>query len=138
MEVLTFGMVMDGGRTVFTVVAARDDEDRLVLTFEGVLRVDNPYRYLWSFLEDLGRILPGRAFASIQMDFTQMPFINDNCMYTIMDIVDAVYLHVPGPVTVRRIANDEWQRVALPIFLNLSDVENAARTTFEDVEPPAR
>jgi hypothetical protein len=131
-------MVMDDGRTVFTVVAARDDEDRLMLTFDGVLRVHNPNRYLWSFLEDLGRILPGSAFASIRMDFTRMPFINDNSFYTIMDIVDAAYLHVPGPVTVRRIANDEWQRVTLPILLNLSEEDIAARTTFEDVEPPAR
>jgi len=139
MKVLTYGEVMDGGRSVFHVVAAQEDEDCLVVRFEGILRVDNPYRYLWSFLEELVRILPERAFASIRLDFTRMPFCNDNCFYTLMDIVDAVYLHVPGrPVTVRRIPNDAWQRATLPILLNLREEDNAARTTFEDVEPPVR
>ncbi|TKC97878.1 hypothetical protein [Polyangium fumosum] len=134
MKILARGAVMADELSVFEVVAARDDEDRLVLTFEGVLRVDNPYRHLWSFLEELGRILPERVFASIRMDFTRMRFANDNCFYVIMDIVDAVYLGVPGaPVTVRRGANEDWQQETLPVLLNLSEEANAARTTFEDI-----
>jgi len=134
MTVLTRGAVMADELTVFEVVAARDDEDRLVLTFEGVLRADNPYRHLWSFLEELGRILPERAFASVRMDFTRMRFANDNCFYVIMDIVDAVYTGVPGvPVIVRRGANEDWQQETVPILLNLSEDTIAARTTFEEV-----
>jgi hypothetical protein len=135
MKVLAYGEIMDGGLSVFHVVAGRDDDDRLVVTFEGVIRVDNPYRYLHTVIEELSRVLPRHSFASILMDFTRMRFSNDNAWYVIMDIIDAVYNLVPGPVTVR-IADDDWQGETVPILLNLSEADNAARTTFEDIKAP--
>jgi hypothetical protein len=46
-----------------------------------------------------------------------------------MDIVDAVYQHVPRPITIRRVNGHEWMDIALPISINLSKLGNAARTT---------
>jgi hypothetical protein len=51
-----------------------------------------------------------------------------------MDIVDAVYNLVPGSVTVRRIADDDWQCETLPILLNLSEEHISVRTKFEDIK----
>lgn len=136
MVVLAYGEIMDGGLSVFRSVATRDDEDRLVLTFEGVIRVINPYRYLHTYLEELTKVLQRNSFTSILIDFTRMRFVGDHAFYTVMDIVDAVYGLVPGPVTARRIADDDWQREVLPMLLNLSEEHCAARTTFEDVKAP--
>ncbi|MDC3959828.1 hypothetical protein [Polyangium jinanense] len=134
MKVLSRGTVMEGGRAAFEVVAAQDDEARLVLTFVGPLHLHYRDPSLRIFLDELGRILAKCSFASIRMDFTQMPFCNDAGVYALMDILDAVYESVPGPVTVRRIAGDDWQVDALRVLLNLDETANAARTTFEDVE----
>jgi hypothetical protein len=53
-----------------------------------------------------------------------------------MDIVDTVYNLVPGHVTVRRVADDDWQHETLPILLNLSEECVAERTSFENVKAP--
>lgn len=132
MKVLAYGEIMDAGVSVFHSVA-KVDEQHLIVTFEGVVRVDNPYRYLHSYLEKLLEILPHQSITHVTMDFVKMRFCNDNGFYVIMDIVDAVYNAVPGPITARRIVDDDWQCVTLPILLNLSEDSNSARTTFEDV-----
>src|SRR6185436_14902202 len=97
MKVLTYGEIMDGGLNVFHSVAKLDDENRLVLTFEGVIRIDNPYRYLSGYLDELARLLPQQSIADTTMDFVKMRFCNSNGFYVIMDIVDTVYNLVPGP-----------------------------------------
>jgi len=135
MKVLTYGEIMDGGLSVFHSVAKLDDH-HLILTFEGVIRVDNPYRYLHTYLEELAKVLPRQSITETTMDFVKMRFCNSNGFYVIMDIVDAVYNLVPGRVTVRRIADDDWQCETLPILLNLSEEHIAGRTSFEDVKAP--
>ena len=133
MKVLTYGEIMDGGLSVFHSVAKLDDK-HLILTFEGVIRVDNPYRYLHAYLEELAKVLPKQKITDTTMDFVKMRFCNSNGFYVIMDIVDAVYNLVPGPVTVRRIADDDWQCETLPILLNLAEDHISARTKFEDIK----
>ena len=136
MKVLTYGEIMDGGLNVFHSVAKLDDENRLVLTFEGVIRIDNPYRYLSGYLDELARLLPQQSISDTTMDFVKMRFCNSNGFYVIMDIVDTVYNLVPGHVTVRRVADDDWQYETLPILLNLSEECVAERTSFENVKAP--
>lgn len=132
MNVLTYGEIMDGGVSVFHCVA-REDEGNFSLTFSGVVRIDNPYRYLSLLLQDLREILPKRQITRSVLDFTELEFCNSNGFYVIMDIVELVYMLVPGPVLVRRLQEDDWQQETLPILLNLDEESIAARTTFEDV-----
>jgi hypothetical protein len=134
MKVLTYGEIMDAGVSVFHSVA-KLDEQHLIVTFEGIIRVASAYRYLHTYLEELAKVLPRQSITRVTMDFVKMSFCNDNSFYVLMDIVDAVYNAVPGPVTVRRIASNDWQNVTLPYLLNLNEEHIAARTTFEDVAP---
>jgi len=57
MKILTYGEIMDGGVSVFHSVAKLDG-DRLFVTFEGAIRIDNPYRFLEPYLNDLSKVLP--------------------------------------------------------------------------------
>ncbi|MFY0542332.1 hypothetical protein [Nannocystis pusilla] len=98
-----------------------------------MVRIDNPYRYLSALLQDLREILPKREIQRSVLDFTELEFCNSNGFYVIMDIVELVYLLLPGPVLVRRLQEDDWQQETLPILLNLDEETIAARTTFEDV-----
>lgn len=132
MNVLTYGEIMDGGVSVFHCVA-REDDGEFSLSFSGVVRIDNPYRYLAAMLDDLREILPKRAITRSVLDFTELEFCNSNGFYVIMDIVELVYASVSGPVRVRRLREDDWQQETLPILLNLDEESIAARTTFEDV-----
>jgi hypothetical protein len=135
MKVLTYGEIMDGGLNVFHSVAKVDDE-HLLLTFEGVIRIDNPFRYLSGYLDELAILLPQQSIKQTTIDFVKMRFCNSNGFYVIMDIVDTVYNLVPGHVTVRRVADDDWQHETLPILLNLNEEHVAERTSFENVEVP--
>lgn len=132
MNVLTYGEIMDGGSSVFHCVA-REDDGTFYLTFSGVVRIDNPYRYLAQMLQELKDILPTRTIERSVLDFSELEFCNSNGFYVIMDIVEIVYDKVPGPVLVRRLQEDDWQQETLPILLNLDEESIAARTTFEDV-----
>ena len=136
MKTLSYGEITDGGLSVFQSVARLEDDGRLVLSFEGAIRIDNPYRYLSSYLDELARVLPQQHITSTTMDFVKMRFCNSNGFYVIMDIVDAVYNLVHGPVLVRRVSDDDWQHETLPILLNLNEEHIAARTTFEDLREP--
>lgn len=132
MNILTYGEIMDGGASVFHCVV-REDEGALLVTFSGVVRVDNPYRYLSEMLRQLQDILPTRPLERSVLDFSELEFCNSNGFYVIMDIIETVYGKVPGPVLVRRLEEDDWQQETLPILLNLDEASIAARTTFEDV-----
>lgn len=132
MNVLTSGEIMDGGLSVFHSVA-KLDEQHLIVTLQGVVRVDNPYRYLHAYIEQLGNVLPCQTISRITFGFTKMRFCNDNGFYVIMDIIDAVYNLTSCPVLARRIVDNDWQAETLPILLNLSEDHIASRTTFEDV-----
>jgi hypothetical protein len=132
MKILTYGEIMDGGASVFHSVA-KVDGDRLFVTFEGVIRIDNPYRFLEPYLHELDRSLPEQNVRESVIDFAQLRFCNSNGFYVIMDIVEAVYRHVKGAVTVRRVRDDDWQQETLPILLNLDEDAVASRTTFEEV-----
>jgi len=132
MNILTYGEIMDGGASVFHCVV-REDGGSLVVTFSGVVRVDNPYRYLSGLLEQLHEILPKAGLERSVIDFSELEFCNSNGFYVIMDIIETVYGKVSGPVLVRRLEEDDWQQETLPILLNLDEATVAARTTFEDV-----
>lgn len=132
MNVLTYGEIMDGGASVFHCVV-REDAGTLFVTFSGVVRVDNPYRYLEDLLRELADILPRKQIERSVIDFSELEFCNSNGFYIIMDIIETVYGNVPGPVLVRRLEEDDWQQETLPILLNLDEATIAARTTFEDV-----
>jgi hypothetical protein len=132
MNILTYCEIMDGGASVFHCVA-REDEGSLLVTFSGVVRVDNPARHLSELLADLRQILPGRAIERTVIDFTELEFCNSNGFYSIMDVIELVYATVQGPVLVRRLEEDDWQQETLPILLNLDEPTVAARTSFEDV-----
>ncbi len=71
MNVLTFGEIMDGGSTVFSSVASIDGE-QLVVTFQGVVRIDNPYRYLSPYLDALSAELPQLPIGRTSIDFTEL------------------------------------------------------------------
>ena len=132
MNILTYGEIMDGGASVFHFVA-REDAGSLLVTFSGVVRVDNPARHLAELVNDLRQLLPGRAIERTVIDFTELEFCNSNGFYIIMDIIELVYASVAGGVVVRRLEEDDWQQETLPILLNLDEPSVEARTSFEDV-----
>ena len=132
MNILTYGEIMDGGASVFHCVV-REDAGSLFVTFSGVVRVDNPYRYLSEMLRQLHEILPQVKLERSVIDFSELEFCNSNGFYVIMDIIETVYGKVSGPVLVRRLQEDDWQQETLPILLNLDEAAVAARTLFEDV-----
>ena len=132
MKVLTYGEIMDGGASVFHAIA-KVDGSRLLLSFQGVIRIDNPYRYLSPFLAELKDLLPKQSATEGLIDFVELKFCNSNGFYIIMDIVEIVYGALPGPITVRRIRDDDWQQETLPILLNLDEDAISDRTAFEEV-----
>lgn len=133
MKALTSGEILEGSLKVFRSVAKLDDDNQLVVSFEGAIKIDNPYRYLSGYQDELTLILPQHSITSTILDFVKMQFCNDNGFYVLMDICDAVYNLVPGRVIVRRMAGDDWQHEMLPILLNLSEDRVAGRTSFENV-----
>jgi hypothetical protein len=92
MKVLTYGEIMDGGASVFHSVATLDGST-LHLKFDGVIRIDNPYRALEGHLSELGAVLRGASDSvrEVVIDFANLRFCNSNGFYIIMDIVETVY-----------------------------------------------
>ena len=133
MKILTYGEIMDGGASVFHSVAKLDGT-KLIVSFDGVIRIDNPYRYLSPFLKELAEVLPKQTVTETLIDFVDLRFCNSNGFYVIMDIVELVYTHVKGPVSVRRVEEDDWQQETLPILLNLDEEVVAQRTSFQNVK----
>ena len=131
MRILTYGDIMDGGASVFTSVA-KLDVPKLIISFSGAIRVDNPYRYLATYVSELEERLPPAKVESIELDFTELNFCNSNGFYVIMDIVEILYSIFPVHVTVKRLKEDDWQQETLPILLNVDEPEIGRRTSFED------
>ncbi|MBI4953910.1 MAG: hypothetical protein HY908_17935 [Myxococcales bacterium] len=131
MKVIAFGDVMDGGTSVFTSVA-KIDGHKLLLTFSGIIRIDNPYTHLQPYVDELNTLLPGLGVGETNIDFTKLKFCNSNGFYVIMDITEAVYRHTLGEVVVHRLAEDDWQQETLPILIDVDDAGVAERTRFVD------
>ena len=62
MNVLCRGDVLQDNLHVFQSVASLDENNQLLVTFEGKLLVFNAYAYLHSYQNDLERLLPPPAF----------------------------------------------------------------------------
>lgn len=133
MKVLAYGDIMDSGKSVFTTVAKKD-ATRLILTFHGFIRNDNPYNHLSNYLEKITDILMEEMITEILIDFTDLKFCNSNGFYFIMDTIDLVYNNTNGPVIVRRLKEDDWQQETLPILLGMDDNLKQERTVFEEIE----
>lgn len=133
MKVITFGEIVDGGASVFHSVATLDARV-LKHRFEGVIRVDNPYRFLKPHIDELAAKVPALSIDEISIDFSELRFCNSNGFYVIMDIVEALYFGATeAKVTVRRLDDDDWQRETLPILLNVDDEAIGRRTSFVNV-----
>jgi hypothetical protein len=122
---------MDGGKSVFTSVAKLDGK-KFILSFSGVIRVDNPYRYLESYIEELENELFELDIDTIELDFRELNFCNSNGFYVIMDITEIVFNTRNAPVIVDRLKDDDWQQETLPILLNVDEPEIDQRITFQD------
>ncbi len=133
MKVITFGEIVDAGQSVFHSVLAVDGR-ALKHRFEGVIRVDNPYRSLKEHIDEIGQKLGALSVDEITIDFAELRFCNSNGFYVIMDIVEALYAGASdAKVTVRRLDDDDWQRETLPILLNVDDEAIGRRTSFTNV-----
>lgn len=132
MKVLAYGDIMHRGQSVFTATVKLDG-DLLIVTFNGVIRVDNPQKQLQPFLDELEELLPDLEVVETCLDFTELKFCNSNGFYVMMDMIEAVYQNIEGPVRVRRLVEDDWQQETLPILLDLDEEEIRGRTRFEDV-----
>ena len=131
MRILTYGDIMDGGTSVFTSVA-KLDEPKLIVSFSGAIRVDNPYRHLSTYVSELEEHLPASTVKAIELDFTELSFCNSNGFYIIMDIIEIIYGIFPVHVTVKRLKEDDSQQETLPILLNVNEPEIGKRITFEE------
>jgi hypothetical protein len=49
-----------------------------------------------------------------------------------MDIAEMIIGTTKGPITVKRLKDDDWQQETLPILLNVDEAEIGVRTTFEE------
>ncbi len=133
MKILTYGDIMDGGVSVFTSVA-KLDAGKLIVSFDGVIRIDNPYKHLTNYLNELESVLPKQQIDAIELDFQELGFCNSNGFYIIMDITEMIYTNSNGPVVVKRLKDDDWQQETLPILLNTDEPEIDKRTTFEEFQ----
>lgn len=131
MKVIAFGEIMDGGVSVFSSVA-KVDADLLIVSFGGSIRIDNPYKYLEQYLSELDQLIPRENIGRIEFDFKDLDFCNSNGFYIIMDIAEMIIGTTKGPITVKRLKDDDWQQETLPILLNVDEAEIGVRTTFEE------
>ena len=113
MRVLTYGDIMDGGTSVFTTVA-KLDAPKLIVSFSGAIRVDNPYRFLSAYVSELEERLPSAKVNEIELDFTELDFCNSNGFYVIMDIVEIIYNMFSAHVTVKDCARMTGSRRRCP------------------------
>ncbi len=132
MKVLSYGDITDLGVSVFTSVTKIDNK-KLILSFSGVIRIDNPYRHLEKYLNELEQILPTLQIETIEFDFQELNFCNSNGFYIIMDITELVIDIADCPIVVKRLKDDDWQQETMPILLNIDEPEIAERITFEEL-----
>jgi len=131
LKVLTYGDIMDGGTSVFTSVVKIDGK-KMILSFSGVIRVDNPYKHLESYINDLDEELRRTDVENIELDFRELNFCNSNGFYVIMDLIEIIYDNKDVPVIVNRLKEDDWQQETLPILLNIDEPEINDRTSFNE------
>jgi len=131
LKVLAFGEIMDGGTSVFSSVT-KVDADLLIVSFGGSIRIDNPYKYLEQYLLELDQVIPKEKIGRIEFDFKELDFCNSNGFYIIMDITEMIIDATKGPITVKRLKDDDWQQETLPILMNVDEPEIEVRTTFEE------
>ena len=131
MKVLSYGDIMDGGVSVFTSVT-KIDSAKLIVTFTGVIRIDNPYRHLEKYLKEIEQILTDQKIEEVELDFKELSFCNSNGFYIIMDLTEMIIDRIDGPIVVKRIKDDDWQQETLPILLNMDEPEIKERTSFEE------
>jgi hypothetical protein len=131
LKVLTYGDIMDGGTSVFTSVV-KIDAKKMILSFSGVIRVDNPYKHLESYINDLDEELRRTDVENIELDFRELNFCNSNGFYVIMDLIEIIYDNKDVPVIVNRLKEDDWQQETLPILLNIDEPEINDRTSFNE------
>ena len=131
MKVMTYGDIMDGGASVFTSVTKLDGS-RLIISFGGVIRVDNPYKYLEKYINELEEELSEVSVEEIEFDFRELNFCNSNGFYVIMDIIEIIYDVFTAPVLIKRLREDDWQQETLPILLNIDEQDIDERTSFEE------
>lgn len=131
MRIVAYGDIMELGTSAFTTVA-KVDGTKLAVSFQGEIRVDNPYNHLRPFLDTLQRKLKDEHAKETELDFTELRFCNSNGFYVIMDIAEVIYRHTEGPVQVLRLGSDDWQQETLPILIDIDDPDIAQRTTFEE------
>ena len=122
---------MDGGTSVFSSVT-KVDADLLIVSFGGSIRIDNPYKYLEQYLLELDQVIPKEKIGRIEFDFKELDFCNSNGFYIIMDITEMIIDATKGPITVKRLKDDDWQQETLPILMNVDEPEIEVRTTFEE------
>lgn len=133
MKTLSYGEILENGLSQFYSAASLGDNNELLVTFRGKIRVANPYRSLHAYLEELKRLLPRHTIAHVTLDFVHLEVVADHAFYTLMDIVDTIYNETSCPVLVRRVHDDAWQDVALPILLNSDEDSCSRRTSYEEV-----
>ena len=85
MKVLSYGEIMDREVSVFTSVS-KIDNTKLIVTFGGAIRIDNPYKHLENYLNELENLLPKQQVEAVEFDFQELSFCNSDGFYIIMDI----------------------------------------------------
>ena len=131
MKVLSYGEIMDREVSVFTSVS-KIDNTKLIVTFGGAIRIDNPYKHLENYLNELENLLPKQQIEAVEFDFQELNFCNSDGFYIIMDITEMIINQIEGPILVKRIIDDDWQQESLPILLNVDEPAIGKRTTFEE------
>jgi hypothetical protein len=132
LKVLSYGDITDLGVSVFTSVT-KIDNNKLILSFSGVIRIDNPYKHLENYLNELEPIVPAQQIEAIEFDFQELSFCNSNGFYIIMDITELVIDNTSCPIVVKRLKDDDWQQETMPILLNIDEPEIAERITFVEL-----
>lgn len=133
---LCSGQISEGTKRVFTSAATLDDDNRLVVTLEGIIRVDDSSQLLSGYVKELDRMLSSLQVSMAFIDCTRLRFCNSTGFYAVMDILETIFAHVPGQVTIRRLSDDEWQTETLPLLLIAIGDSVVARTGYEEVTEP--
>lgn len=136
MKILTFGEIMDQGSSVFTAITNLDNED-LIVQFKGVVRAQDPYKELRPYLGDMEAKLKENTISRVLIDFTELKYCNSTGFYVLMDIIESIYNNTQAPVTIKRLVNDDWQQVTLPVLLDIDNAERSGITTFVEDEEMA-
>jgi hypothetical protein len=131
MKILAYGDIMEGGTSVFTTIL-KIKGDELIVSFKGVIRVDDPYKYLSYFIKDIETKIDIKEIKNTIIDFTELKYTNSNGFYVLMDIIENIYKNTKGAITVKRLKEDDWQQETLPILLNCDDKKVSSRIELED------